>query len=108
MVLEAAGEHKAYFQTGRARLPGGAPEPNSESVRVTVQGGGGSGGSVWLTGAEMYGTSSSTTTPAQITIQEEGVNAAPPPPCLPDLDGSGDVGFGDILQVIGAWGPCPQ
>ncbi|MCP3904360.1 MAG: hypothetical protein GY715_12085 [Planctomycetes bacterium] len=28
-------------------------------------------------------------------------------PCLPDLDGSGDVGFGDILAVIGAWGPCP-
>jgi hypothetical protein len=26
--------------------------------------------------------------------------------CLGDLDGSGDVGFGDILQIIGAWGPC--
>ncbi|MHC5114776.1 MAG: FG-GAP repeat domain-containing protein [Planctomycetota bacterium] len=30
----------------------------------------------------------------------------PEPPCPSDLDGSGDVGFGDILQVIGAWGPC--
>ncbi|MCP3902970.1 MAG: hypothetical protein GY715_04975 [Planctomycetes bacterium] len=29
-----------------------------------------------------------------------------PTPC-PDLDGSGDVGFGDILGIIGAWGPCP-
>ncbi|MHC5115135.1 MAG: DNRLRE domain-containing protein [Planctomycetota bacterium] len=29
-----------------------------------------------------------------------------PPPCPADLDGSGDVGFGDILQIIGAWGPC--
>ncbi|MHC5113546.1 MAG: S8 family serine peptidase [Planctomycetota bacterium] len=28
-------------------------------------------------------------------------------PCLADLDGSGDVGFGDILNIIGAWGPCP-
>ncbi|MCP3905005.1 MAG: hypothetical protein GY715_15385 [Planctomycetes bacterium] len=28
-------------------------------------------------------------------------------PCPEDLDSSGDVGFGDILQVIGAWGPCP-
>ncbi|MHC5114382.1 MAG: S8 family serine peptidase [Planctomycetota bacterium] len=28
------------------------------------------------------------------------------PPCAEDLDGSGDVGFGDILQIIGAWGPC--
>ncbi|MHC5113811.1 MAG: hypothetical protein ACYTGP_05225 [Planctomycetota bacterium] len=26
--------------------------------------------------------------------------------CFGDLDGSGDIGFGDILQVIGAWGPC--
>ncbi|MHC5114671.1 MAG: NHL repeat-containing protein [Planctomycetota bacterium] len=28
------------------------------------------------------------------------------PPCPADLDGSGDVGFGDILAIIGAWGPC--
>ncbi|MHC5114643.1 MAG: hypothetical protein ACYTGP_09470 [Planctomycetota bacterium] len=28
-------------------------------------------------------------------------------PCPADLDGSGDVGFGDVLSVIGAWGPCP-
>ncbi|MCP3904106.1 MAG: sialate O-acetylesterase [Planctomycetes bacterium] len=27
--------------------------------------------------------------------------------CPADLDGSGDVGFGDILQIIAAWGPCP-
>jgi len=26
--------------------------------------------------------------------------------CLADLDGSGDVGFADILEIIGAWGPC--
>ncbi|MCP3905702.1 MAG: hypothetical protein GY715_18910 [Planctomycetes bacterium] len=26
--------------------------------------------------------------------------------CAEDLDSSGDVGFGDILQIIGAWGPC--
>ncbi|MHC5113545.1 MAG: FG-GAP repeat protein, partial [Planctomycetota bacterium] len=26
--------------------------------------------------------------------------------CPEDLDGSGDVGFGDVLSVIGAWGPC--
>ncbi|MCP3905985.1 MAG: hypothetical protein GY715_20360 [Planctomycetes bacterium] len=26
--------------------------------------------------------------------------------CAADLDCSGDVGFGDILDVIGAWGPC--
>ncbi|MCP3903088.1 MAG: hypothetical protein GY715_05570 [Planctomycetes bacterium] len=27
--------------------------------------------------------------------------------CPADLDGSGDVGFSDILAIIGAWGPCP-
>jgi len=27
-------------------------------------------------------------------------------PCPADLDGSGDVGFGDILSIISAWGPC--
>ncbi|MCP3905246.1 MAG: hypothetical protein GY715_16595 [Planctomycetes bacterium] len=26
--------------------------------------------------------------------------------CPADLDGSGDVGFGDILAIINAWGPC--
>jgi len=26
--------------------------------------------------------------------------------CVADIDSSGDVGFGDILQIIGAWGPC--
>ncbi|MCP3905986.1 MAG: hypothetical protein GY715_20365 [Planctomycetes bacterium] len=29
------------------------------------------------------------------------------PWCYADLDTSGDVGFGDILTVIGSWGPCP-
>ncbi|MCP3981448.1 MAG: hypothetical protein GY716_19285 [bacterium] len=32
---------------------------------------------------------------------------APELPCPADLDGSGDVGFGDILTIIGVWGPCP-
>ncbi|MCP3904986.1 MAG: hypothetical protein GY715_15285 [Planctomycetes bacterium] len=27
--------------------------------------------------------------------------------CPADLDGSADVGFGDILRIIGAWGACP-
>ncbi|NNF44345.1 MAG: PQQ-binding-like beta-propeller repeat protein [Phycisphaerales bacterium] len=29
-----------------------------------------------------------------------------PPPCPPDLDASGDVGFTDLLAVLAAWGPC--
>ncbi|MHC5114728.1 MAG: hypothetical protein ACYTGP_09905 [Planctomycetota bacterium] len=29
-----------------------------------------------------------------------------PDPCPEDLDGSGAVGFGDVLSIIGAWGPC--
>lgn len=27
--------------------------------------------------------------------------------CPEDVDGSGDVGFSDVLRVLGAWGPCP-
>ena len=26
--------------------------------------------------------------------------------CTGDLDGSGDVGFPDILAILAAWGPC--
>lgn len=28
------------------------------------------------------------------------------PPCAGDVDGSGGVGFGDILAVVAEWGPC--
>jgi len=31
---------------------------------------------------------------------------AAPAPCAADLDGSGDVGFSDVLRIISAWGPC--
>jgi len=30
----------------------------------------------------------------------------PCPSCPADLDASGDVGFGDLLAVLAAWGPC--
>ncbi|MHC5113797.1 MAG: hypothetical protein ACYTGP_05155 [Planctomycetota bacterium] len=30
-----------------------------------------------------------------------------PAPCPLDLDGSGTIGFGDVLDVIAAWGACP-
>ena len=26
--------------------------------------------------------------------------------CAEDIDGSGDVAFGDIIQLLSAWGPC--
>lgn len=29
------------------------------------------------------------------------------PPCPWDRDGDGDVGFGDLLEVLSFWGPCP-
>jgi hypothetical protein len=28
-------------------------------------------------------------------------------PCPADIDGSGDVGFQDLLALLAAWGPCP-
>jgi hypothetical protein len=30
----------------------------------------------------------------------------PPPPCPSDIDGSGVVGFADLLAILSAWGPC--
>ncbi|NNF44953.1 MAG: hypothetical protein HKN62_18270 [Phycisphaerales bacterium] len=30
-----------------------------------------------------------------------------PASCVADLDGSGDVGFTDLLAILAAWGPCP-
>jgi len=29
-----------------------------------------------------------------------------PVPCVGDFDNSGDVGFGDLLQLLAVWGPC--
>jgi hypothetical protein len=29
------------------------------------------------------------------------------PPCLPDIDGDGIVGFPDLLLLLSKWGPCP-
>ena len=29
------------------------------------------------------------------------------PPCPWDLDGDNVVGFGDLLLLLAAWGPCP-
>ncbi|MCP3904416.1 MAG: hypothetical protein GY715_12375 [Planctomycetes bacterium] len=37
----------------------------------------------------------------------QGPEPVPPNICPADLDGNRNVGFGDILQVIAAWGPCP-
>lgn len=31
-----------------------------------------------------------------------------PSSCAPDIDGSGDVGFADLLSVLGAWGGCER
>lgn len=28
-------------------------------------------------------------------------------PCVGDFDGSGDVGFDDLLSLLAVWGPCP-
>ncbi len=30
------------------------------------------------------------------------------PPCPADLDGSGEVGFSDLLAVLSAWGACDK
>jgi len=30
-----------------------------------------------------------------------------PPDCPEDIDGDGSVGFGDLIQLLSVWGPCP-
>ena len=30
------------------------------------------------------------------------------PVCLADFDGSGEVGFSDLTQLLSQWGPCPS
>jgi hypothetical protein len=41
-----------------------------------------------------------------LTITRAGV---PVEPCnSPDIDGDGVVGFGDLVRVLAAWGPCPS
>lgn len=37
----------------------------------------------------------------------EGTIEVVAPPCLGDADGSGEVGFGDVIAVLAAWGGCP-
>ena len=36
-----------------------------------------------------------------------GAGSDPGAPCPADLDGSGDVGVSDFLELLGVWGPCP-
>ncbi|MCP3905251.1 MAG: LamG domain-containing protein [Planctomycetes bacterium] len=51
-----------------------------------------SGGAFWL--------------PATRDADENGIPDVCEAPCPADLSGDGDVGFGDILEVIANWGPC--
>ncbi|NNF42086.1 MAG: right-handed parallel beta-helix repeat-containing protein [Phycisphaerales bacterium] len=39
-------------------------------------------------------------------IVDMGAYEFPGRSCPADLDGSGDVGFGDLLAVLASWGPC--
>jgi hypothetical protein len=42
-------------------------------------------------------------------VQAPGFCMTPilPSGCPADLDGSGDVGFADLIAILSAWGPCP-
>lgn len=32
----------------------------------------------------------------------------PAPPCIADFDGTGDVGFADLVSLLASWGPCAR
>lgn len=34
-------------------------------------------------------------------------NWGPCPGCPEDLNGDGEVGFSDLIEVLSLWGPCP-
>jgi hypothetical protein len=36
------------------------------------------------------------------------LNSPPPVPCGADFDGGGYIGFGDMVEVLLAWGPCEE
>ena len=46
---------------------------------------------------------------ALVLLQVTGVTVPRPgaEECPPDVDQDGMVGVTDLLQVLGAWGPCP-
>ncbi|MBT8487175.1 MAG: hypothetical protein HKO59_13470 [Phycisphaerales bacterium] len=44
--------------------------------------------------------------PGGPSLDIDDVSIAMPPSCPWDVDGSGDVGFTDLVSVIGLWGPC--
>ncbi len=43
-----------------------------------------------------------------VLVGECGPVSVFPGSCAGDINHSGDVGFDDILNVIGTWGPCPD
>ncbi len=50
-----------------------------------------------------------TTDPSQCVFMDEcGPITFMPGTCPGDVNKSGDVGFDDVLGVIGTWGPCPE
>ncbi|MHC5112816.1 MAG: hypothetical protein ACYTGP_00135 [Planctomycetota bacterium] len=42
------------------------------------------------------------------TVADVNANGTPDPcECLGDINASGAIGFDDVFEIIGAWGPCP-
>ncbi|MHC5114550.1 MAG: hypothetical protein ACYTGP_09005 [Planctomycetota bacterium] len=68
--------------------------------QFTVLAGNTFSGDLGVLSAEIDGASATISGPS--VVFSFGVPSA----CPADLDGNGDVGFSDILQIIGAWGAC--
>jgi polyhydroxybutyrate depolymerase len=89
---------------GNLDLIAGLPGAETEVTRYVN--GCQSGGSAELWTIVGGGHGPNFTSEAMSLLVEHLLAHPKPAACSADLDGSGDVGFGDILAIIGAWGPC--
>jgi len=75
----------------------------------SIDGGGGrsTGGSLELSGTIGQADAAIGAGGAVVLVGGFWGGASVGPTCVGDLDGSGVVGFGDLLAVLSSWGPCP-
>jgi hypothetical protein len=116
VVVDQAGRAHVVGYTYSQNFPLGAPFGNVVALRLDPAGGdldyvlahstpgSNAGSAVAVHGEDLFiATSVGLPYDAYVAKFSSGDTSSP---CSGDLDGSGEVGFSDILQIIAAWGPC--